>query len=130
MQVLTQLRYTGIFGLCKLRQAGYSERPTLEEFFLRFRVLSRPWPRDVERLVQDLSSGPKPILKPNMWVKGRTKLMLKHEQARRPAAPSTSPSRRHAATPSRTAAPSRHAITPRHPTSPRRPTALVGASDG
>lgn len=77
--VLTQLRYTGIFGLCKLRQAGYSERPTLEEFFTRFRVLCKPWPRDVERLVSELSQ--RGFLKPKMWVKGKTKMMLKHEQA-------------------------------------------------
>lgn len=77
--VLTQLRYTGIFGLCKLRQAGYSERPTLEEFFGRYRVMCRPWPKDVERLVAELSQ--RGFLKPKMWVKGKTKMMLKHEQA-------------------------------------------------
>ena len=78
-EVLTQLRYTGIFGLCKLRQAGYSERPTLEEFFHRFRVLVAPWPRTVEALVTALAS--KGLLKEKLWVKGKTKLMLKHEQA-------------------------------------------------
>lgn len=77
--VLTQLRYTGIFGLCKLRQAGYSERPALDEFFSRYRVMCRPWPKDVEKLVSELSQ--RGFLKPKMWVKGKTKMMLKHEQA-------------------------------------------------
>jgi myosin heavy subunit len=77
-EVLTQLRYTGIFGLCQLRKAGYSDRPTLQEFFLRYRVLGRPWPKDAAALVQSLSRAG--VLKPNMYVLGKTKVMLKHEQ--------------------------------------------------
>jgi len=78
-EVLTQLRYTGIFGLCQLRKAGYSDRPTLQEFYMRYRVLGRPWPKDAAALVQSLSRAG--ILKPNMYVLGKTKVMLKHEQA-------------------------------------------------
>jgi myosin heavy subunit len=77
-EVLTQLRYTGIFGLCQLRKAGYSDRPTLLEFYMRYRVLGRPWPKDAAALVQSLSRAG--ILKPNMYVLGKTKVMLKHEQ--------------------------------------------------
>jgi len=77
-EVLTQLRYTGIFGLCQLRKAGYAERPTLAEFLARYRVLVRPWAKDAGALVTSLSrSG---VLKPGQFVLGKTKVMLKHEQ--------------------------------------------------
>lgn len=78
IEVLTQLRYTGIFGLCQLRKAGYSDRPTLQEFFLRYRVLSRPWPRDAAGLVEHLASSG--ILKKGGYVLGKTKMMLKNDQ--------------------------------------------------
>ena len=77
-EVLTQLRYTGIFGLCQLRKAGYSDRPTLQEFYMRYRVLGRPWPKDAAALVASLSRAG--VLKPTMYVLGKTKVMLKHEQ--------------------------------------------------
>jgi myosin heavy subunit len=77
-EVLTQLRYTGIFGLCQLRKAGYSDRPTLQEFYMRYRVLGRPWPKDAATLVASLSRAG--VLKPGMYVLGKTKVMLKHEQ--------------------------------------------------
>ncbi len=77
-EVLTQLRYTGIFGLCQLRKAGYSDRPTLAEFHARYRVLSRPWAKDAATLVASLSrSG---VLQPGQYVLGKTKVMLKHDQ--------------------------------------------------
>jgi len=77
-EVLTQLRYTGIFGLCELRKAGYSDRPTLREFYLRYRVLGRPWPKDAAGLVSQLKQSG--VLKPGLFVLGKTKVMLKHNQ--------------------------------------------------
>ena len=77
-EVLVQLRYTGIFGLCQLRKAGYSDRPSLAEFFARYKVLVRPRPKDAASLVAALSrSG---VLKPGMYVIGKTKVMLKLDQ--------------------------------------------------
>ena len=77
-EVLVQLRYTGIFGLCQLRKAGYSDRPSLAEFYARYKVLARPRPKDAPSLVAALSRDG--VLKPGMYVVGKTKVMLKLDQ--------------------------------------------------
>jgi len=77
-EVLIQLRYTGIFGLCQLRKAGYSDRPSLAEFYARYKVLVRPRPKDASQLVAALARDG--VLKPGMYVVGKTKVMLKNDQ--------------------------------------------------
>ena len=76
-EVLDQLRYTGIFGLCKLRQIGFPERMPFEDFFAKYFVLHRR-SRDVDQLLRNLAQHGQ--LQQGAWAKGKSKLFLKSEQ--------------------------------------------------
>jgi len=76
-EILTQLQYTGIVGLCKIRQIGYPERMPLDEFFDRYKALDFS-KRSPEELIMKMAEMC--IMKPGLWVLGHTKLLMKHEQ--------------------------------------------------
>ena len=77
-EMMMQLRYSGIFGLCKLRQIGFSERMALPDFYSKYRSLF-PSARTFGDLARGLqqSGG----LVPEKWVQGHSKIMMKHDQA-------------------------------------------------
>eukprot|EP00854_Cymbomonas_tetramitiformis_P003207 gene3207-4053_t len=77
-EILCQLQYTGIVGLCKIRQIGYPERMPLEEFYLRYCPLCYTEP-DAESLIMKLAELN--VLKDGLWCLGHTKLLMKHEQS-------------------------------------------------
>ena len=77
-EMAMQLRYSGIFGLCKLRQIGYSERSTLADFFTKYRSLC-PGARSFPDLTRGLQQSGE--LATGKWVQGHSKMMMKHDQA-------------------------------------------------
>lgn len=76
-KVQTQLKYTGVLETTRIRQQGYSERITFEEFVKRYQVLVYPLhlkiPRDPSSCVQILKQ-----CKIQNWLIGRTKVFLKY----------------------------------------------------
>ena len=77
-EMVMQLRYSGIFGLCKLRQIGFSERMALPEFFSKYRSIF-PSGRNFADLARGLQQSGD--LVPGKWVQGHSKIMMKHDQA-------------------------------------------------
>lgn len=77
-EMMMQLRYSGIFGLCKLRQIGFSERMALPDFYSKYRSLF-PSARTFGDLARGLQQSGE--LVPGKWVQGHSKIMMKHDQA-------------------------------------------------
>ncbi|KAK3241476.1 hypothetical protein CYMTET_48766 [Cymbomonas tetramitiformis] len=85
-EILTQLRYTGIVGLCKIRQVGYPARIPQDEFRQQFQCLC-PYrkgtsPGQKGRTVDDLLAALQHTedLSPGRWLRGSTKVFMKHDQ--------------------------------------------------
>lgn len=76
--VLSQMRYSGLLELCRIRKLGYPIRCCFDDFYARYRCIDSK-ARDISTLLSSLLN--RGILVNDQWAKGKTKVFVRNAQS-------------------------------------------------